>query len=260
MSYVQLIFVFWFFSLSEECPHPLQIDFASFETQIYKEGTILDCTCKPGYDRKEGTPLFIVCVKDSKYPSWRGKCQCKSKSPESHEEQSVTSTPINHGKQTDRNHTTIENRLQTYNLTSHCQEPVLWNHASETKSYQFVVGQKLQYHCLKNIKYRDTTKYESTCWNFNGKPSWTNPNLKCTNDTSIETSVPSSFTTEHKIAIAACIFLVSFVIFLVWITWRKRWRKRRQTDKEKTKKREVRSQQYFVKNDMPDHPEGLLST
>ncbi|XP_074050996.1 interleukin-2 receptor subunit alpha isoform X3 [Macrotis lagotis] len=242
MSYVQLIFVFWFFSLSEECPHPLQIDFASFETQIYKEGTILDCTCKPGYDRKEGTPLFIVCVKDSKYPSWRGKCQCKSKSPESHEEQSVTSTPINHGKQTDRNHTTIENRLQTYNLTSHCQEPVLWNHASETKSYQFVVGQKLQYHCLKNIKYRDTTKYESTCWNFNGKPSWTNPNLKCTND------------------IAACIFLVSFVIFLVWITWRKRWRKRRQTDKEKTKKREVRSQQYFVKNDMPDHPEGLLST
>nr|XP_020829327.1 interleukin-2 receptor subunit alpha isoform X4 [Phascolarctos cinereus] len=259
----------------EECPHPPQIDFASFETQIYMKGTILDCSCKPGYDRKEGTPLLIVCEDTQGHLSWNDKCQCKGKSPQSQEEQSVLSAPINSREQTDRTQTITDNRLQPYNLTGHCLEPVLWSHASETKSYQFVVGQTLQYQCLKTAKYKGTA--ESTCINSNGKPTWTKPHLKCSNVTSTETSipssfttehkiaastetpVPSSFTTEHKIAVAACIFLMSFLIFLVWITWRKRWRRRRQTDKEKTKKREVRSQQYCGKNHMPDHPVGLLS-
>ncbi|XP_068950364.1 interleukin-2 receptor subunit alpha [Petaurus breviceps papuanus] len=275
----------------EECPHPPQIDFASFETQMYMKGTIVDCSCKPGYDRKEGTPLFIVCEDTQGHLSWNDKCQCKGKSPQSQEEQSVTSAPINPGEQTDRTQTTTDNKLQNYSLTSHCQEPVLWSHASETKSYQFVVGQKLQYQCLKTAKYEGTA--DSTCLKISGKPTWTKPHLKCTNVTSTETSVPSSFTTEHKIAastetsvpssittdkiavstetsvpssfatehkiaVAACIFLMSFVIFLVWITWKKKWR-RRQTDKEKTKKREVRSQQYCGKNHMPDNPIGLLS-
>ncbi|XP_027714782.1 interleukin-2 receptor subunit alpha isoform X2 [Vombatus ursinus] len=277
----------------EECPHPPQIDFASFETQIYMKGTILDCSCKPGYDRKEGTPLLIVCEDTQGHLSWNDKCQCKGKSPQSQEEQSVSSAPINPGEQTDRTQTITDVRLQTYNLTGHCLEPVLWSHASETKSYQFVVGQTLQYQCLKTSKYKGTA--ESTCIKSNGKLTWTKPHLKCSNVTSTETSVPSSFTiehkiaastetsapssctteykiaastetpvsssfaTEHKIAVAACIFLMSFVIFLVWITWRKRWRRRRQTAKEKTKKREVRSQQYCGKNHMPDHPVGLLS-
>ncbi|XP_027714786.1 interleukin-2 receptor subunit alpha isoform X6 [Vombatus ursinus] len=242
----------------EECPHPPQIDFASFETQIYMKGTILDCSCKPGYDRKEGTPLLIVCEDTQGHLSWNDKCQCKGKSPQSQEEQSVSSAPINPGEQTDRTQTITDVRLQTYNLTGHCLEPVLWSHASETKSYQFVVGQTLQYQCLKTSKYKGTA--ESTCIKSNGKLTWTKPHLKCSNVTSTETSAPSSCTTEYKIAaVAACIFLMSFVIFLVWITWRKRWRRRRQTAKEKTKKREVRSQQYCGKNHMPDHPVGLLS-
>ncbi|XP_074125540.1 interleukin-2 receptor subunit alpha isoform X4 [Sminthopsis crassicaudata] len=276
-----------------ECPQPPQIDFAFFETQVYMKGTILDCSCKRGYDRKEGTPLFIVCGGvSSRYSSWNGKCQCKPKFPQSQEEQSITSAP---GEQRDRTQTT-KNRLQTYDLTNHCQEPVLWSHASETMSYQFVVGQKLQYQCLKTAKYGRTV--ESICSKINGKPTWTKPDLKCTNvnstetsvpsliivedqiststetsvlssltteykmSTSTETSMPSSFTTEYKIAVlAACFFLISFVIFLVWIIWRKRWRRgRRQTDKEKTKAREVRSQKYCGKDHMTDYPIGLLDT
>ncbi|XP_072510334.1 interleukin-2 receptor subunit alpha isoform X2 [Notamacropus eugenii] len=276
----------------EECPHPPQIDFASFETQIYMKGTILDCSCKPGYDRKEGTPLLIVCEDTHGHLSWNDKCQCKGKSLRSQKEQSITSAPINPGEQTERTQTTTDNKLPTSSLTSHCQEPVLWSHASETKSFQFVVGQKLQYQCLKTAKYEGTA--ESTCKKINGKPTWTKPHLKCTNVTSTETSVPSSFTTEHKIpastetsvpsltttkhkievstetsvpssftpelktAVVACIFLLSLVIFLVWITWRKKWR-RQQTDKEKTKKREVRNQQYCGKNHTPDNAVGLLS-
>ncbi|XP_074125538.1 interleukin-2 receptor subunit alpha isoform X2 [Sminthopsis crassicaudata] len=278
---------------ARECPQPPQIDFAFFETQVYMKGTILDCSCKRGYDRKEGTPLFIVCGGvSSRYSSWNGKCQCKPKFPQSQEEQSITSAP---GEQRDRTQTT-KNRLQTYDLTNHCQEPVLWSHASETMSYQFVVGQKLQYQCLKTAKYGRTV--ESICSKINGKPTWTKPDLKCTNvnstetsvpsliivedqiststetsvlssltteykmSTSTETSMPSSFTTEYKIAVlAACFFLISFVIFLVWIIWRKRWRRgRRQTDKEKTKAREVRSQKYCGKDHMTDYPIGLLDT
>ncbi|XP_036616997.1 interleukin-2 receptor subunit alpha [Trichosurus vulpecula] len=276
----------------EECPHPPQIDFASFETQIYMKGTILDCSCKPGYDREEGTPFLIECEDTQGHLSWNDKCQCKGKFPWNQEEQSVASAPINPGEQTDRSQTTTDNKLQTYSLTSHCQEPVLSKHASETKSYRFVVGQKLQYRCLETAKYKGTA--ESICRNTNGKLTWSDPPLKCTNVTSTETSVPSSFTTEHKIAastetsvpssfttehkiavstemsvpssfttehkiaVVACIFLMSFVIFLVGITWRKKWRRRR-TDKEKSRKREVRSQQYCGKNHMPDNAVGLLS-
>ncbi|XP_043823922.1 interleukin-2 receptor subunit alpha [Dromiciops gliroides] len=243
----------------EECPHPPQIDSASYETQIYMTGTKLDCSCKPGYDRKEGTPFFVVCAANYGHPSWSGKCQCKSKSPQSHEEEHVASVPSNPGKQTNRMQTSTENILHTYSLTSHCQEPVLWSHASGTKNYQFMVGQKLQYQCLETAIYSGTA--ESTCMKINGQITWTKPHLKCTvtttetsvptsfttehktaastetsvptsfttehnTEASTETSVPSSFTTEYKIAAAVCIFLISFIIFLVWITWRKRWRRR----------------------------------
>ncbi|XP_051817819.1 interleukin-2 receptor subunit alpha [Antechinus flavipes] len=291
LLWLQLLPLLPLCALREECPQPPQIDFAFFETQVYMKGTILDCSCKHGYDRKEGTPLFIVCGGvSSRYSSWNGKCQCKRKSPPSQEEQNVTSAPE---EQKDRTPTT-KNRFQTYNPTSHCQEPVLWSHASETMSYQFVVGQKLQYQCLKTAKYGKTV--ESICKKIDGKPIWTKPDLKCTSvnptetsvpsliiaedliststetsvisslttedkmSTSTETSMPSPFTTEYKIAVfAACVFLLSFIIFLVW-SWRKRWRRRRQTNKEKTKTREVRSQQYCGKDHMTDYPIGLLDT
>ncbi|XP_056656622.1 interleukin-2 receptor subunit alpha [Monodelphis domestica] len=161
--------------------------------------------------------------------------------PGSHEEQNVTSAPSNPGKQT-----STENRLSTYNLTSHCKEPVPWKHANEKKSYQFVVGQTLQYQCLETVKYGGTA--ESTCMLIHGKPAWTKPHLKCTNDNSNLYCI--------SLAVAACVFLINLIIFLVWIIWRKRWRRRRQHDKEKNKNREVRS---YGKNQVADHPIGLLS-
>nr|XP_023404717.1 interleukin-2 receptor subunit alpha [Loxodonta africana] len=240
---------------------PPEIRYATFKAHTYKNGTILNCECKKGFRRiRNGSP-YILCTGNSSHVSWENKCQCMSNSPWYTEKQ-VTSKPE---QEEERKSSEMQSQMQLLDqvkLLGHCREPPPWEHEAMERKYHFVVGQTVQYQCIKGYRAQRRGRAESTCRVICGETRWTQPRLTCTNEVipgkeeaesstdtlpESEASCPSIttvsqkyteavtttetfiFTTEYQIAVASCVFLLISILLLSVFTWQRKWGKSRRT-------------------------------
>uniref|UniRef100_G3U929 Interleukin-2 receptor subunit alpha n=1 Tax=Loxodonta africana TaxID=9785 RepID=G3U929_LOXAF len=170
---------------------PPEIRYATFKAHTYKNGTILNCECKKGFRRiRNGSP-YILCTGNSSHVSWENKCQCMSNSPWYTEKQ-VTSKPE---QEEERKSSEMQSQMQLLDqvkLLGHCREPPPWEHEAMERKYHFVVGQTVQYQCIKGYRAQRRGRAESTCRVICGETRWTQPRLTCTNEV-----IPGSYFHKH---------------------------------------------------------------
>lgn len=249
--------------MTEFCaPGPPHLRHATFKAVTYKVGTLVNCDCKQGFLRISGGFLFLNCTGNSGLSSWENQCQCKKNSHRDREKQ-VTPKPE---EQQERKTTDMQSQMQPtdqVNFLGHCREPPPWKYEASKRIYHFVVGQTIHYECAQGFRALQRGPAESICKMICGKAKWTQPQLKCINESDPEpqasTDTPGSeiscslittgttatdfhkhtevattmepviFTTEYQMAVAGCVLLLISILFLSALTWQRRWRKSRRT-------------------------------
>ncbi|KAM5286043.1 interleukin-2 receptor subunit alpha isoform 1-T4 [Hipposideros larvatus] len=168
--------------MTEFCvPGPPSLRHATFKALTYQVGTLVNCECKQGFHRISGGPLFLTCKGNSGHFSWGNQCQCKSNSRRDREKQ-VTPKP---GEQKERKTTDMQSQMQPtdqVNFLGHCREPPPWEHEASKRMYHFVVGQTIHYECAQGFRALQRGPAESICKMICGKAKWTQPQLKCINE------------------------------------------------------------------------------
>lgn len=253
--------------LEEFCnSDPPKLRHATFKALTYKRGTLVNCECKKGFRRIKSGSLFLKCVGNSSHSSWENQCQCKSTSSTDKGKQ-VTPKPE---EQKERNTTDMQSQMQPTDqvpVLGHCREPPPWEHEASERIYHFMVGQTIHYECAQGFRARQRGPAKSTCKMICGKVEWTQPRLKCINESQFpgdqepqastdtpsgsETSCPFMttgtttdfqkhtevattkepviFTTEYQMTVAFCVLLLVSVLLLSGLSWQRRWRKSRRT-------------------------------
>nr|KAF6500417.1 interleukin 2 receptor subunit alpha [Molossus molossus] len=239
---------------------PPDLKYATFKALAYKMGTLLNCECKKGFRRSNGS-AFMNCTGTSGHPFWKNPCQCIRTSPRNMEKQ-ATPRPE---EQKERKTTEMPSQMQPtdqLNLVGYCREPPPWEHEASERIYHFVVGQKVHYECAQGFRALQRGPATSTCRTSSGKIMWTQPQLKCINESDKESQASTDspgnevsyplittdtttdfkkhtdvatttemfiFTTEYQIAVVACVLLLIGILLLSVLTWQWTWRKNRRT-------------------------------
>ncbi|XP_054550652.1 interleukin-2 receptor subunit alpha [Talpa occidentalis] len=153
---------------------------AILKVSAYKIGTSLNCECKVGFRRKTG---MITCVGNFSQTSWDKKCQCESISPEN--ENTEKQFVPNPEEQKERKTTEMPSQIQLtdqVNRPGYCGEPPAWEHEPSQRTYHFVVGQRVDYHCVQGFRALQRGHATSVCLEACGSTMWTQPKLTCTRE------------------------------------------------------------------------------
>ncbi|KAM7157011.1 interleukin-2 receptor subunit alpha isoform 2-T2 [Molossus nigricans] len=174
---------------------PPDLKYATFKALAYKMGTLLNCECKKGFRRSNGS-AFMNCTGTSGHPFWKNPCQCIRTSPRNMEKQ-ATPRPE---EQKERKTTEMPSQMQPTDQLNLVGD-------KESQASTDSPGSEVSYPLITTDTTTDFKKHTDVA-------------------TTTEMFI---FTTEYQIAVVACVLLLIGILLLSVLTWQWTWRKNRRT-------------------------------